>query len=133
MSTIYLKEELEVRLLFELPKHIAQIEAVKQVRQMTGVDFSPALINAPAQQNILPTEEMLEPTDLGKALNIGSGRAVNNLLASLGVQTKLNGYWEPTSIVPNRMFSKHSWNKKGKSGYNLKWNLSYIKNLLDAK
>ena len=47
--------ELSVASLFDVPKHIAQIEAVKTITNKTGIDFSSHLLNAPAQDNIKHT------------------------------------------------------------------------------
>jgi hypothetical protein len=67
---------MQVANLFSCPLHLAQIESVKQVRNSYGVDFSPYLLTAPAQDNIQPTEVMLEPTELGKMFGL-SGVAMN--------------------------------------------------------
>jgi phage regulator Rha-like protein len=127
-----LKCELEIRLLFECPKHLAQIESVKQVHKDTGVDYSPALLYAPAQQNILPEQEMFEPTEISERLGISSAIKVNKLLKDKGLQIKVGNDWEATDLVPKGMVIKHAWKKDGKSGYNLKWNFEFVKKIIQS-
>jgi phage regulator Rha-like protein len=124
-----LKSEFEVGNMFGCPEHIIQQEAVKQVRKDTGVDFSEMLKHSPAQQNILPQEIMLEPTELGAQLGVGSGRAMNQLLASWGLQKRENYEWIPTE-KGSAYCIKHAWVKGNKEGYNLKWSLNKIKTLV---
>ncbi len=116
--------------LLQCPVHIAQQEIVKSVRKNTGIDFGEALIHAAAQQNILPRTEMLEPTEIGKHFNIGSAIKVNKILEGFGLQTNINGDWEPT-VTGRPHCQKHVWTKKNKSGYNLKWNLKFIESYLN--
>ena len=130
LATRQLKNELEVWNLLECPLHIAQQEIVKLVRKDTGVDFSAALKYAKAQQNILPTEIMLEPTELASELGLQSAAAVNRFLENLDLQVKVGKVWEPTS-TGQLLCQKHAWAKGSKSGYNLKWNLKGIEALLD--
>lgn len=116
---------------FELlgaPLHYAQIEAVKYVRNTTGVDYSIALTYAPAQNAIPPEEVMLEPTELGKRHGI-SAIALNRLLADHGYQKKGEKGWETTELG-NAYCEKHSWSKRSKSGYNLKWRAELVDTLL---
>ena len=67
-----LKIELDVANLFTCPLHLAQVDAVKQVRATYGVDFSSHLLTAPAQQKVIDTDVMLEPTELGKLFGMGN-------------------------------------------------------------
>lgn len=94
-------------------------------------DFSEALKHAAAQQNILPHTMMLEPTEIGKHFNIGSAVKVNKILEGFGLQTNINGNWEPT-VTGQPHCQKHAWTKKNKSGYNLKWNLNFIESYLNS-
>jgi Rha family phage regulatory protein len=125
------KGEYEIWTLLECPVHIAQQEIVKIVKKDTGVDFSEVLKHASAQQNILPEIIMLEPTDIGIKLGLGSGIEVNRLLAVHGFQTRINGEWVPTSLGEPHC-QKHAWAKKNKSGYNLKWNLKFLENYFNS-
>lgn len=118
-------------ILFECPTHIIQQEIVKKVRKDTGVDFQHLLKHAKAQQNILQHEVMLEPTELGIQLNLGSGRATNLVLESLGLQRRVNGGWVPTDRG-EVLSHQHAWTSGDKSGYNLKWNVNKVKELLEA-
>ncbi len=113
----------------EIPKHLAQIESVKRTKQVTGFDLSGLLSLAPAQDNIVESEVMLEPTECAKQLCLKSGTELNKLLEQAGLQKKTNTGWEPTSQATGK-FSKHSWSRGSKSGYNLKWNLDFVKQTL---
>lgn len=120
---------MEISDLFGVPKHLAQILATKEVRTMTGIDFAPHLLLAPAQKTVLPEEMMLEPTEIGQVLGIGSPIVVNKWLESLGYQVKKGKIWEATEAgEPYR--ANHPWSKNGKSGYNLKWNIEHLKGLV---
>ena len=112
---------LRVANLLAVPVHIAQQEAVKEVRKETGIDYTHLLVHAAAQQTVQPDEVMLEPTQLSSALKFPSPIAVNKWLASLGLQNKLKKGWEPTD-EGKKYCSIHAWNAKNKSGYNLRWN-----------
>lgn len=132
-AVIAVQSFLQATNLFSCPLHLAQIESVKFARDRHGVDFSQALLIAPAQNNIKPTEEMLEPTELGKQFGL-SAREMNSKLESLGLQVKTNSGWLPTKYGQD-LCVKHSWNRGSKSGYNLKWNANAVRsaiNLLDA-
>jgi phage anti-repressor protein len=87
-----------------VPEHYALTEATKAARLRTGVDYSPLLLAAPAQDNIKEEEMFLEVTEIGKRLEM-SGQAVNEFLESQGLQ----------------------WGNK--SGYNLKWKFTFVKNI----
>ena len=129
LATRQLKNELEVWSLFECPLHIAQQEIVKLVRKDTGVDFSTALKYAKAQQNILPEEVMLEPTEMSRKLGFKSPNALNRCLQNLGLQTNVRGEWIATDAGA-KISQPHAWTKFGKTGYNLKWNLKAVEGLL---
>ena len=129
-----LKVDLEAASLLGVPLHIAQTEAVKDALRLTGHDFTPLLLAAPAQSQIREEEEMLEPTDLAERLGLGSrGAAVNSLLERAGFQYRgQDGRWHATSVgLPH--CSRHHWSKGGKSGYNYKWNVAEVRALLDAE
>ena len=121
---------------FETPTHIAQVETVKIVKKETGVDCQPYLQQAPAQDNIDELNVMLEPTDIAERLGItyrrGSpdGSAVNKLLDKHGYQDKIDDNWEPTEKGAPYA-ARHQWAKGSKSGYNYKWRLDLVKELLE--
>ena len=123
-----LKEELTIFELLEVPKHLAQIESIKQVKKLSGVDLSYAILLAPAQNEIKAESVMLEPTELGKHFNL-SGVKMNKRLRSLDLQYKNGEDWKPTE-EGEKISSRHSWSAGNKSGYNLKWNLAEIKRLV---
>lgn len=124
-----LSEELRAYALFEVPKHIAQIESVKKVHKDTGVDFSHILLSAPAQNNIKKTDVMLEPTELGKHFGVSAVK-MNRELERLGLQVKTASGWEPTE-KGSKVSIKHSWTSGAKSGYNYKWNLSNVEEIVN--
>lgn len=119
----------DVAALLEIPQHIAQQEAVKAVRSNHGVDFSPLLLQAPAQSNIPEEAVMLEPADLARRLGIRNAFELNKWLHRCGLQEKLGKSWEPTMLGKPHC-TKHAWATRYKSGYNLKWSLKFITSFL---
>lgn len=128
-SIMILKTELDAFALFNVPLHLAQIEAVKTAKDLTGIDHSSKLKLAPAQNNIPDEEIMLEPTELGKLLNITAIK-MNKLLASVGLQAKINDQWIATDKAEG-YYTRHSWTSGNKSGYNYKWNKAKVMDILD--
>lgn len=126
-----LSTRLEAAHLLGVPLHIAQVEAVKEARLLTGEDFTPILKLAPAQSDIEVTQMMLEPTDLGKRLGVSSGIKMNKMLEDAGLQIKVDGNWQPTALG-KPMCSVHQWVSGNKSGYNLKWNVSAVESRLQG-
>jgi phage regulator Rha-like protein len=126
-----IEEGMAVAALFGVPVHIAQAESVKLARINTGFDFSGYLLVAPAQDNIREDEVMLEPTELGRRLNVSKAK-INPLLAELGLQTKVGSDWVPTEKGLSMCF-KHQWVVGTKSGYNLKWNVAAVSKLIQEK
>ena len=116
---------LRVANLLAVPLHMAQVESVKYVRLNSGVDFTPMLLLAPAQQNLDPEDEMLEPTEIGKHFMM-SAIKVNRMLEAAGLQVKGPTRWEATPEAEG-LWSLHQWVEGNKSGTNLKWRLSAIK------
>lgn len=117
--------------LLQVPAHIAQQEAIKAATSKTGIDFSPLLLSAPAQNNIAKDEEMLEPADIGKLFGIAGsiqirGKTINEFLAYMGWQERIDGRWEPTE-KGKEYCTKHAWSVGWKTGYNLKWNLVAVR------
>lgn len=121
---------LEVAQALGVPTHYAQIESIKEARRVTGVDYSPLLAHAPAQDDIPDSEVMLEPTEMAPHFGLSSGMAMNRELAKAGLQVKDHGKWVPTT-AGEAMSYTHSWERNGKSGYNIKWNLEGVRSLLD--
>lgn len=127
----FIQDMLDVAALFKVPEHIAQVEAVKGARLTHGVDFSVLLLSAPAQNDIKAEEEMLEPTELGKRFGFSSIR-MNQVLASYGLQVKTDEGWTPTADGAG-LCARHQWVKAGKSGYNWKWKVQAISDLIAEK
>lgn len=112
--------------ILRIPEHIAQSESAKRVKQHTGIDLSPLLLLSPAQDGIAQEEMMLEPTELARVLGLGSPQQVNKWLEDRGLQVKtLDGWMFTERGRPHCI--RHAWSKGGKSGYNIKWNVEFIK------
>lgn len=91
-SVIILKSQIDAGMILQVPTHLAQIEAVKEVLKQTGIDYNNLLRLAPAQDNIKVEEEMLEPKDLEIRLGVGkSGQKINKVLMVFEYQTNING------------------------------------------
>lgn len=135
-AKIIFKDLLDVANLLRVPKHLGEVEAVKQTRMMTDIDFGGFLLAAPSQNLIENKEKALEPADLGTVLGIvGSNRkrgmAINSFLLHIGFQTKKDGLWAPTK-KGSPFASSHQWVMGNKNGYNWKWNVEKIKELWTA-
>lgn len=127
-----IEQELKVGSLFDVPVHIVQQEAVKKVRSDTGVDYSHYLIHAPAQLLIAYEDMMLEPTELSGVLGLKNAATTNTWLQAIGYQVKTKSGWEPTE-TGKPYCHPHAWSKHGKSGYNLRWNVTRIKEKLNSQ
>lgn len=116
--------------LFSIPEAVAMVEGVKHVEHMYAVDFRPLLLSSPMMDDIKDDEVMLEPTEIGKRIGY-SGKEVNLALLKAGLQTKVDGQWQPTEKAQGYT-SRHFWMSKqsGKSGYNYKWNLEFVRRQL---
>ena len=112
----------------QIPEHIGQIEAIKDAKRTTGLDYSHYLALSPAQDNIKLEDEMLEPTALGARFGL-AGQKVNKLLAAAGLQVKEGDSWTATPAAAN-LCSRHAWTKGPKSGYNYKWRVSAVSQYL---
>lgn len=127
-----LSTKLAIAELFEIPKHVAQIEAVKQIKTEMSVDLTPMLLLAPAQNNIADEDEMLEPSDIAKRLgHTDRGRSVNRILASVGLQERINDDWVVTQ-AGKKISSRHSWVSGPKSGYNYKWKWAAVRQYFET-
>jgi hypothetical protein len=131
-AKIILKETLEIYGLLGVPKHLAQIECVKEVQRVTGLDFSHALQLTPAQDDIKDEEVMLEPQELAPILGFTSAVAVNKALAEAGLQVKDGKSWKP-SPYGSQYCVRHAWTKGTKSGYNWKWHVEKVRGLIALK
>ena len=120
-----LSEQLGIGQLFGVPVHLAQVEACKNVKAATGVDLSPWLALAPAQDNLGANDVFLEPADIGARFGIKPAE-VNDRLAAAGLQVKVCGTYKPTPKSGGNA-QLHQWTKGSKSGVNLKWRVSFVK------
>lgn len=127
-ATHMLENYLTMGDLMGVPKHISLIEATKAIAPL-GIDLTPMLRQSSHMHNIEQEEKFLEPTPLGRHWNL-SGKQFNRLLAGIGLQTRTPTGWYPTDKAVG-MWSQNSWTKGTKSGYNLKWNVSQVTQIVD--
>ncbi len=124
LAITHVEETLHLAKLFEVPTHLAQVEAVKGARLAYNIDFSQILVLAPAQSMIRLEDEAVEPTELGKRLGL-SAIKMNQWLEERGFQAKINSEWVPTD--KGKPFAvRHQWVSGNKSGYNYKWKKSVL-------
>ena len=129
LAITHVEETLHLATLFEVPTHLAQVEAVKSARLTYNIDFSSMLVLAPAQSYIRLEDEALEPTELGYRHGL-SPIEMNLWLEEKGYQAKINGEWIPTD--KGQPFAvRHQWVKGNKSGYNYKWKKSVLNTLIN--
>lgn len=115
---------MQLAALFEVPTHLAQVEAVKGARLTYQIDLTEILRLAPAQSMIRLEDEAVEPTELGKRLGL-SAIKMNQWLEERGFQAKINSEWVPTD--KGKPFAvRHQWVSGNKSGYNYKWKKSVL-------
>lgn len=116
--------------IFRVPESLALVEGVKHVAISYSIDFQPLLLASPAMNDIQDKDVMLEPTEIGGVLGL-SARQTNAMLCAAGLQVKTGGQWVPTESAKG-YYSKHMWLSptSGKSGYNLKWNLDFVRKTL---
>jgi len=117
----------EIADIFEVPKHLAQVEIVKDIKKRYNVDLSNYLLSAPAQNEIKEDNVFLEPTELGKHFGLGA-KDMNKKLRDFNLQYHDGEKWTATDSG-KRVSNSHQWFKGAKSGYNLKWNLKAINQL----
>lgn len=94
---------------------MARAIAGQRVEEVTGIDLKPMLTNNSVK------EEPVTPTTLGKELGI-SGKAMNKALVEAGLQTNVDGAWEPTEKAKG-LYSKNPFKSKNSdhTGYQLLW------------
>jgi len=115
---------MQLAALFEVPTHLAQVEAVKGAKLTYQIDLTEILRLAPAQSMIRLEDEAVEPTELGKRLGL-SAIKMNQWLEERGYQAKINSEWVPTD--KGKPFAvRHQWVSGNKSGYNYKWKKSVL-------
>jgi hypothetical protein len=120
----------ELGQIWGIPPHIVQQETAKYIDTRYGINLRPLLLAAPAQQSIKDDEKMLEPTDLAKALGFSSGMLLNAHLHAIGWQIpKIGGGFEATP-AGKPYCTTHAWVAGNKSGYNYKWNLEAVRDIL---
>ena len=111
-----------------VPDHYALQEAAKIASRASGCDITRLVTQGKDMNNVPDKDVMLEPTELGKHFGL-SGKAMNEKLKDLDLQYKHRDSWLPTE-KGNPLCERHAWAVKNKSGYNLKWRLSDIVELM---
>jgi len=127
------KEELAIERFMKrlnVASHLIPVEVTKYVHKIGGPDLRNIVGSLPSSQNILATDIMLEPTEIGKEFKV-SAIKMNVILEELGLQEKSNGKWTPTNKGA-QICSRHQWSSCGKSGYNLKWNLEKVRKQMEG-
>ena len=113
---------------FKTPEHLVATEVTKRVYELDGPDIRHIVGDLPCAQKVLEEEIYLEPTELGKHFGLSAVK-MNNRLGSLGLQEKKDKQWARTSIGKT-MSVKHAWSKGSKSGYNYKWSLAKVSEIM---
>lgn len=113
LETAGIKDNQLILALDKVYKHYTGNSAL----EMTGVELP-----APEQQ------QLLTPTEIGRELNL-TGRRVNEVLAGMGYQHKINGSWEAigNGINYSVMLDVGKSHSDGTPVRQLKWNTSVIK------
>ena len=125
LATRKMKANIEMAEILGCPKHIAVIEASKEIQKQFGLDYTKLIESSKYMDNISLEETMLEPTEIGRKLGM-SARDTNHFIATLGWQTKKKYQgWKATKIGEKHCV-RHSWKCRGKSGYNYKWNVQSV-------
>lgn len=121
------KDMMDLGKLFNTPLHIVQQEACKEIKARVNIDLTRLLTHS-SDQDYIREGLMLEVNELGRLFNF-SPTGMNKKLEALGLQERIDGEWTPTDFGQT-ICIKNSWTKGSKSGYNLKWNVSKLRNLL---
>ncbi|MBQ6908541.1 MAG: hypothetical protein IJQ29_00365 [Synergistaceae bacterium] len=113
LETAGIKDNQLILALDKVYKHYTGNSAL----EMTGVELP-----APEQQ------QLLTPTEIGRELNL-NGRRVNEILAGMGYQHKINGSWEAIGdgINYSIMLDVGKRHSDGTPVRQLKWNTSVIR------
>ena len=112
------------------PQTIALTEGVKQVKETHNIDLSKVLTAGKISEDIQYEDKYLEVTELGVMCGLQkatAGREVNKVLATLGLQKRENNRWIAIGEGISNS-SEHFWKSENntKSGYNLKWKVSFV-------
>lgn len=128
----FLMAHCQVDAVFGIPKHLSLIEAVKEVKADTGLDFSEKLLQSPHMDMLPAADEYREISELTLRYQLQTG-ILNRWLAHYGYQTRLtDGTWAPTPTAEaDGLARRHAWAKGSKSGYNLKWRVTFIDAVID--
>jgi len=113
-----------------VPMSFAMQIASAEATKISGLPFDRLLTQAACMNDVPDKDVMLEPNELGKRFGV-SGQRINQILGQHGLQMKVGGVWLPTDEGIEHC-QRHAWTRNGKSGYNLKWDLILVEELLEA-
>ena len=119
---------LEMAKRFGCPESYAIQITSQHAERLTGYPVTMLANQAAACQDVPAGDVMLEPTEIGKLLDM-TGADANKMLEGLGLQSKVSGVWTPTA-AGQPLCIRHAWTARGKSGYNLKWNARAIEDMI---
>ena len=118
--------------LLNAPRHLTVIEASKHTKKVYGVDIATLLPGSSDMDNIPEDDVFLEPTEAAKVLDIRSAQEFNKIMLQKGCQYNVRGEWAPTERSKGQT-QRHAWSSGSKSGYNLKWRLSFCREVLQEE
>ncbi len=125
-----IQDYIRIAALLQVPTHMGLIQAQHAVKPL-GVDLVPMLAQSPLMQGFSASDRMLEPTELAKALGFKSAQAMNKMLERVGLQARINDKWEVTD-AGKALCVENAWTTaNGKSGYNYKWNVEQVRELVE--
>jgi hypothetical protein len=121
----------QIDAVFGIPKHLSLIEAVKEVKADTGLDFSEKLLRSPHMDALPAAEEFLEIAELTARYHLRRG-TLNRWLETRGYQERQgNGYVMTPKADQSGVAHRHAWAKGNKNGYNLAWRTTFIDTIME--
>jgi hypothetical protein len=122
----------EVDRQFKIPEHRSRAETVKRIRNIIGLDLSDRLAISPLMEDIAEGDAFLEITPLSTRFELPRG-LLNIWLAHEGLQVKeADGTYTMTPRSQSAgLAQRHAWQMGSKSGYNLKWRVTFIEQHLE--
>lgn len=110
-----------------IPEQFIAPEVIEHIYKLGGPDLRGIIKELPCfKKQKMPI--MLEPTELGKVFEMSASR-MNKTLKKLGLQSKQGEQWIPTH-KGDWLCEINQWETPYKSGFNYKWNLNKVKELM---
>ena len=111
---------MKLAVLLGCPPAYATAVSAQHAERLTGFPVTMLANESAVCQDVPLADVMLEPTELGKRVDL-SGAELNKKLEACGLQRKLKGGgWIPTELGAP-LCQMHQWATASKSGTNLKW------------